>query len=66
MADLVLRDFRGLFSKNLVEVLSNERATMFGEQEFHAKKREDNRLGSKPFAGLMLRSKKPGGRNVRT
>jgi hypothetical protein len=66
MADLVLQEFRDLFSKNLVEILSNEKTEMFGEQKFHAKKRKDNRLRSRPFAGSMLTSKKRGGRNVRT
>ena len=66
MADLVLQDFRDLFSKNLVRVLSNEKTKMFGEQKFHENKEEDNWLGSSPFAGSMLTSEKPGGRNVRT
>ena len=66
MADLILQDFRDLFSKNLGQVLSNEKTKMFGEHKFHENKEEDNWLGSKPFAGSMLTSEKPGGRNVRT
>ena len=66
MADLVLQEFRDLFNKNLVQTLSNEKTEMFGEQKFHAKKREDNRLRSRPFAGSMLTPQKPGGRDVRT
>jgi hypothetical protein len=66
MADLVLQDFSDLSIENLVQVLSHEKTKMFGELKFHNKRREDNRLGSRPFAGSMLTSEKPGGRNVRT
>jgi hypothetical protein len=66
MADLVLEDFRDLSIQKLVQVLSNEKRKMFGEQTFYENKGEDNWLGSKPFAGSMLRSEKPGGRNART
>ena len=66
MADLGLQDFRDLSIENLVEVLSNEKMKMFGEQKFHENKGHDNWLGSRPFAGSMLTSEKPGGRNVRT
>jgi len=66
MADLVLQDFRDLSIENLVRVLSNEKAKMFGEQKSHENKRKDRWLGSRPFVGSMLTSEKPGGRNVRT
>ena len=61
MADLVLQDFRDLSIENLVQVLSNEKTKMFGEQKSHENKGEDNRLGSRPFAGSMLTLEKPGG-----
>jgi hypothetical protein len=38
MADLLLQDFRDLFSRNLVQVLFTEKTKMFGEEKFHAKK----------------------------
>ena len=63
MADLVLQDFRDLSIQNLVQVLSNEKLKMFGEQKFHENNEEDNWLGSRPFAGSMLTSEKPGGIN---
>ena len=66
MADLILQDFSDLSIQNLVQVLSNEKTKMFGEQQFYENRGEDNWLGSKPFAGSMLRSEKPGGRNART
>ena len=66
MADLVLQDFSDLSIQNLVQVLSNEKTKMFGEHTFHENKGEDHWLGSRPFAGSMLTSEKPGGRNVRT
>ena len=62
MADLVLQDFRDLSIENLVQVLSNEKTKMFGEQKSRENKGEDNRLGSRPFAGSMLTLEKPGGR----
>jgi len=65
MADLLLQDFRDLFSRNLVQVLFTEKTKMFGEEKFHAKKREDNWLGSRPLGDPMLTSEKSGGRNVR-
>ena len=61
MADLVLQDFRDLSIENLVQVLSNEKTKMFGEQKSHENKGEDNQLGSRPFAGSMLTLEKPGG-----
>ena len=61
MADLVLQDFSDLSIENLVQVLSNEKTKMFGELKLHNKRREDNRLGSRPFAGSMLTLEKPGG-----
>jgi hypothetical protein len=63
MADLVLQDFRDLSIENLVQVLSNEKTKMFGELKLDNKRREDNRLGSRPFAGSMLTLEKPGGIN---
>jgi hypothetical protein len=66
MADLVLQDFSDLSIQNLVQVLSNEKTKMFGEQKFHENKGEGHWLGSRPLAGSMLTSEKPGGRNVRT
>ncbi|HWR57949.1 MAG TPA: hypothetical protein VN328_03595 [Thermodesulfovibrionales bacterium] len=66
MAALVLQDFRDPSIENLVQVLSNEKAKMFGEQKFRENKGEDHWLGSRPFAGSMLTSEKLGGRNVRT
>jgi len=66
MTDLLPHDLENLINEGLVQVLFNEKTKMFGEQKFHKKRREDNRLGSRPFAGSMLTSEKPGGRNVRT
>ena len=66
MADLVLQDFSDLSIQNLVQVLSDEKTKMFGEQKFYENRGEENWLGSKPFAGSMLTSEKPGGRNART
>ena len=63
MADLLLQDLENLTSEGLVQVLSNEKTKMIGEQKFHENKEEDNRLGSRPFAGSMLTSEKPGGIN---
>ena len=63
MADLVLQDFRDLSIENLVQVLSNEKTKMFGELKLPKKRRGDNRLGSRPFAGSMLTLEKPGGIN---
>jgi len=66
MTDLLLQDFENLTHEGLVQVLSNEKTIMFGERKLHNKRREDNRLGSRLFAGSMLTLEKPGGRNVRT
>jgi hypothetical protein len=63
MADLVLQDFRDLSIQDLVQVLYTEKTKMFGEQKFHENKGHDNWLGSRPFAGSMLTSEKPGGIN---
>ena len=63
MADLVLQDFSDLSIENLVQVLSNEKTKMLGEQKFHENKGEDHWLGSRPFADSMLTSEKPGGIN---
>jgi len=65
MADLFLQDFSDLSIQNLVQVLSNEKKKMFGEEQFHENKKEDNWLGSRPLAGSMLTSEEPGGGNVR-
>jgi len=66
MADLVLQDFSDLSIQNLAQVLSNEKAKMFGEQQFYENRGKDNWLASKPFAGSMLTSEKPGGRIAST
>jgi hypothetical protein len=47
MADFDVQDFRDHFSKNLVQVLSNENPKMFGEQKFHAKKEGIQKSASK-------------------
>ena len=60
MADLVLQDFSDLSIQNLVQVLSDEKTKMFGEQKFYENRGEENWLGSKPFAGSMLTSGKTG------
>jgi hypothetical protein len=65
MADLFLQDFSDLSIQNLVQVLSNEKKKMFGEEKLPENKKEDNWLRSRPLAGSMLTSKKPGGGNVR-
>jgi len=66
MADLLLQDLENLTNEGLVQVLSNEKTKMFGELKLHNKRREDHWLGSRAFAGSMLTSEKPRGRNVRT
>ncbi|MBN2033795.1 MAG: hypothetical protein JW836_11005 [Deltaproteobacteria bacterium] len=63
MTDLLLQDLENLTNEELVQLLSNERMRMFGELKLHNKRREDNRLGSRPFAGSMLTLEKPGGIN---
>jgi hypothetical protein len=64
MGDLVLQDFWVLSTTALVELLSDERKKIFGEEESRAKRKEDNRAGSRPFAGSVLAVEEPGGRNV--
>jgi len=59
MTDLFLQDFRDLFSENLVQVLSNEKKNMFGEQKSHLKKRGDNRFCSSSLTGSIGKVKKP-------
>ena len=59
MADLILQDLRDLFSENLVQVLSNEKKNMFGEEKSQLKKRGDNMFLSGSLAGSIGRSRKP-------
>jgi len=63
MTDLFLQNLENRTNEGLVQVLSNEKPKMFGEQKFHENKGHDNWLGSRPFAGSMLTSEKPGGIN---
>jgi len=63
MTDLLLQDFRDLFSENLAQFLSNEKENMFGVQKLHLKKRGDNRICSFPDQWLLCKSKE--GRNVK-
>ena len=60
MADLILQDLRDLFSENLVQVLSNEKKNMFGEQTPQLKKRGHNTSLSGSLAGSIGRRRKPG------
>jgi len=53
MADLVLQDFRDLFSEELVQILHDEKMKMFGEEEkFHFNEEERQSLG---FEGALRR-----------
>jgi hypothetical protein len=60
MTDLTLEDFRELFSERLVHVLSGEKKKLFGEQELHVKKREDNSLRSSLLACSLANVRKDG------
>jgi hypothetical protein len=60
MSDLTLQDFRDLFSERLVQVLADEKKKMFAEQKLHLKKREDNRLRSRSFAGCFANLREEG------
>jgi len=63
MTDLFLQNLENRTNEGLVQVLSNEKPKLFGEQKFHENKGQDNWLGSRPFAGSMLTLEKPGGIN---
>jgi len=45
MADLVLQDFKDLFSEELVQILYDERMKMFSEEDFHFNEEERPSLG---------------------
>ncbi len=58
MTDLILQDFSNLSSKNLAQILSNEKKNMFDEQKSDLKRRENKRLCTSPFAGSIGKIKK--------
>jgi hypothetical protein len=55
MTDLFLQDFKDLSSKELVQILLNEQAKMFGEEEPNLKRKEDTRLFLGSLAGLIIK-----------
>ena len=61
MTDLLLQDLKNLTSEGLVQILSNEKKEMLGEQRVPAKKRAVNRLYSGSFAGSVTKVRKARG-----
>jgi hypothetical protein len=77
MSDLTLQDFRHLFNERLVQLLSDEKQKMFGEQKFYVKKWGTIVSAQARLSVLLLTSKRPdltlipdkerkGGRYVKT
>lgn len=60
MTDLILQDLENLTSEGLVQILSNEKREMLGEQRVPAKKRGVNRSSS--FAGSFTKVRKARGK----
>jgi hypothetical protein len=58
MADLVLQDFKDLFSEELVQILHDERTKMFGEEKFHFNKEGRLLLGLETIPRRMIPSVK--------
>jgi hypothetical protein len=60
MTDLTLQGYRDLLGERLGNVLSSEKKKMFGEKEFPANEREDNRLCSSLVACSLANVRKEG------
>ena len=58
MTDLILQDLNNLTSEGLAQILFKEKREILGELKLHNKRREDNRLGSRPFAGSVTSVRK--------
>jgi len=58
MADLVLQDFRDLFSEELVQILYDERMKMFSEEDVHFNEAERPSLVFGAVPRRMIRSEK--------
>lgn len=58
MADLVLQDFRDLFSEELVQILHDEKMKMFSEDKFHFNGERRLSLGFEAAPRRMVPSEK--------
>jgi len=55
MTDLLLQDLKSFTSEGLVQILSDEKREMLGEQRVPAKERWVDRLFSSSFAGSFTK-----------